>query len=126
MMLRPDEYVRVLPGDELSLGQMREIQVGSERLVVGRLHDGSVVAFGVECPHQGGRLADGNLRGNDVDCPLHHYLYDVHTGRNTFPLPIYPAWKRAQVGPLNVPIFPVIEEAGWIVVHPRPRPVEDP
>lgn len=114
------EYVNVLRSEELAAGQLREVRVGRRRIVVGRLHDGSVVAFGPLCPHERAPLVEGHFRGGAIDCPRHHYLFDVRTGANLYPLPIYPAWKRAQVGRLQLPIYPAIEREGWVAVRPRP------
>ena len=47
-------------------------------------------------------------------------MYNLRTRENTFPLPIYPAWKRTQVGDLSLPLFRVIERDGWIAVDPKP------
>ncbi len=68
-------------------------------------------------------LVQGTIRGGSIDCARHHYTFDVRTGENTFPLPIYPGWNRAQVGDLRVPIFPVIERDGWIAVEPTRTPI---
>jgi nitrite reductase/ring-hydroxylating ferredoxin subunit len=29
------------------------------------------------CPHRGGQLGDGSVRGDDIICPLHEYDYDL-------------------------------------------------
>ena len=113
-------YVKVMASGDLAAGQLREVLIGRRRIVVGRLHDGTPVAFGPLCPHEAASLVEGHLRGGAIDCPLHHYLFDVRTGENLYPLPIYPAWKRAQVGLLRLPVFPVVERDGWIAVAPRP------
>ncbi|MDA2926062.1 Rieske (2Fe-2S) protein [Acidobacteria bacterium AH-259-G07] len=113
-------YLNVLASGDLEPGQMREISAGTHRIVVGRLYDGTVVAFAPSCPHEAAPLVQGTIRGGSIDCSRHHYMFDVRTGENTFPLPIYPAWKRAQVSDLRLPIFPVIERDGWIAVEPEP------
>lgn len=113
-------YLNVLASGDLAPGQVREVLAGTHHVVVGRLYDGTVVAFASRCPHEAAPLVQGTIRGGSIDCARHHYMFDVHTGENTFPLPIYPGWKRAQVGDLRLPIFPVIERDGWIAVEPRP------
>jgi nitrite reductase/ring-hydroxylating ferredoxin subunit len=32
------------------------------------------------CPHQAGPLAEGTVAGATLRCPLHGWLYDLHTG----------------------------------------------
>jgi nitrite reductase/ring-hydroxylating ferredoxin subunit len=54
--------------------------------------------------------------GDAVDCPLHHYLFDLRTGSNLYPVPVYPAWKREEVGDLGLRIYPCREEEGWVLV----------
>ena len=36
------------------------------------------------CPHRGGQLGDGSVRGDDIVCPLHGYDFDLHTGLSRF------------------------------------------
>ena len=112
--------MKVLASQDLAPGQMREILAGTHRIVVARLRDGALVAFAPCCPHEAAPLVQGTIHGGSIDCARHHYMFDVRTGKNTFPLPIYPAWKRAQVGELRLPIFPIIERDGWIAVEPEP------
>lgn len=51
-----------------------------------------------------------------MDCPRHHYLFELRTGRNLYPYPIYPRWKQEAVGDLSLETFPCFEEGGWIRV----------
>jgi nitrite reductase/ring-hydroxylating ferredoxin subunit len=74
------------------------------------------VAADGSCPHEQAALAEGTIRGDAVDCPRHHYLFDLRTGRNLYPYPIYPQWKQDQVGDLSLAILPCREECGWIWV----------
>jgi len=40
-----------------------------------------VFALENACPHRGGPLAFGDLRGDTVYCPLHAWPFDLRTGR---------------------------------------------
>ncbi|MEA2565181.1 MAG: Rieske-like [2Fe-2S] domain, partial [Actinomycetota bacterium] len=51
-------------------------------MLLARLRSGEVCATAPTCPHEAARLADGAIRGDALDCPLHHYLFDLRTGRN--------------------------------------------
>jgi nitrite reductase/ring-hydroxylating ferredoxin subunit len=42
---------------------------------------GKIYALGNTCPHLGGSLGRGTLQGNSVICPLHHWTFDLGTGR---------------------------------------------
>ncbi|MPZ13107.1 MAG: Rieske 2Fe-2S domain-containing protein [Chloroflexi bacterium] len=117
-----DGYVLVARATDLARGQLREFEVAEQRVVVGRLADDGVVAFQALCPHENAPLVEGHLHGNAIDCARHHYLFDVHSGDNLFPMPIYPVWKRAQVPAMRLRRFPVIERNGWIALAPHPCP----
>lgn len=110
--------VRAVASQDLPLGTLREVNVGGHRVLVGRLRSGEVFAAAPDCPHEAARLADGQIRGEAVDCPKHHYLFDARTGENLYPLPIYPRWKREEVGDLTLRIVPCREVDGWIWVQP--------
>lgn len=64
--------------DELA-GGMVEAMVGGEPVVLCRVGDG-VHAVDATCPHAGGALADGDLDGPWLVCPLHGWRFDVRTG----------------------------------------------
>lgn len=106
----------VLRSEELAPGALREARIGDHAILLARLRSGEVVAAGAACPHEDAPLAEGTIRGEAVDCPRHHYLFDLRTGRNLYPYPIYPDWKRRAVGDLSLAVFSCREEEGWIRV----------
>lgn len=111
--------LRALQSDELPPGALREIRVKGRRVLLGRLRSGSVFASGPDCPHEAAPLADGEIRGEAIDCPKHHYLFDTRTGENLYPVPIYPQWKREQVGDLTLKVYSCREREGWIWLELR-------
>ncbi len=44
--------------------------------------DGQISAIDGICPHQGGPLAEGELRGTVVTCPWHGWQFDVRDGQS--------------------------------------------
>jgi 3-phenylpropionate/trans-cinnamate dioxygenase ferredoxin subunit len=84
-------------------------------MLLARLDDGTVAAAAVVCPHQGANLAEGMLYFDAIDCPLHHYLYDLRTGENRYPRNVFPADLAVSLAPLR--LYPVKEEDGWICVR---------
>jgi len=72
------DYVRVAKVDEVREGAMKVVCDGLAVLarVEGRLH-----AFGNACPHAGGALGEGLLKGCVVKCPWHAGRWDVRTGK---------------------------------------------
>jgi len=105
-------------------GRFRCFQVHGRPILLSRLKDGTVVAFGRICPHEQRELDEGSLWEDRIDCPHHHYTYDPRTGENVFPRRVFPAERARQVR--GIPIFEVREEYGWIFVGPqKPTPRED-
>jgi len=112
----PDGFQRVARSDEVARpGFVRREAHGRPVLLV-RLSDGSPVAFGHICPHQGLELDEGVLWEDEVDCPHHHYTYDPRTGENLYPKRVFPARRAA--GVRGIPVFETREEDGWVWVGP--------
>jgi nitrite reductase/ring-hydroxylating ferredoxin subunit len=42
---------------------------------------GKIYALDNTCPHLGGSLGRGTLKDNSVICPMHHWTYDLSTGK---------------------------------------------
>jgi 3-phenylpropionate/trans-cinnamate dioxygenase ferredoxin subunit len=72
-------------------GKASELPPGRVRLVVGpddqRLAvcnvDGEFYAIEDVCTHDGGSLDQGELEGDEIECPRHGARFDVRTGRAT-------------------------------------------
>jgi nitrite reductase/ring-hydroxylating ferredoxin subunit len=47
--------------------------------------DGSYYAFDGKCPHRGAALAEGEIAGELIVCPLHHFKFNLKTGRCVMP-----------------------------------------
>lgn len=57
--------------------------VADDRIVALANVEGQWFALDGICPHQGGPLGQGELRGSVVTCPWHGWQFDVCTGRHT-------------------------------------------
>jgi len=88
------------------------VLVDGRPVLLARLEDGTVAAASAVCPHRGEDLSGGRVYMGLIDCPLHHYLYDLRTGVNRYPRDVFPADLAAQVK--SLPLYPVKEEDGWI------------
>ena len=110
-------WQQVLPSAALKPGSLAKVIVAGEPVLLARLEDGTVAAASAVCPHRGEDLSGGRVYFGAIDCPLHHYVYDLRTGVNRYPRDVFPADLAARVAPL--PLYPVKEEAGWIWVAPR-------
>lgn len=74
--------------DETSLADnsMEIVEVQGRRIVLVK-RSGMVHAFDNTCPHLGGSLGRGTFQGNAVACPLHHWTFDLTTGKCVSGLP---------------------------------------
>lgn len=75
-------FEKVADLSDLKPGQLTLVQVKGKAICLGNI-GGRVFALANECTHRGGALSDGNLDGNEVECPLHGSRFDVLTGNAT-------------------------------------------
>jgi nitrite reductase (NADH) small subunit len=68
------------PVDQIPFGEGRAFGVDGEQVAVFRLRDGSVRAVSAVCPHRGGPMADGQIDGRVVLCPLHLNAFELDSG----------------------------------------------
>lgn len=74
------QWARVLGEDDLEVGRVTTVTVGTRTLAVTRTEDG----FGVldnHCPHQGGPLGEGSIEKGWLRCPWHGYDYSPCNGQ---------------------------------------------
>lgn len=114
-----ESWERVARSAEVTWPRFLRVEVGGRPVLLTRLSDGSVVAFGTICPHQGLPLDEGSLWEDEVDCPHHHYTYDPHTGENRFPKHVV-AGRGSRTVP-GIDAFAAREEGGWVHVGPQRR-----
>ena len=116
----------VLRSDELprpdGRPEIRRVLLDGVPVLVARLEQGEVVAFGDVCPHQDTSLDratfwDGNLR-----CPLHNYLYDPRTGENVLPARDARPENLWKLKPGFLRTHRVEERDGTVWVAERPEP----
>jgi nitrite reductase/ring-hydroxylating ferredoxin subunit len=71
-------------------GRVEDIVPGTARIV--QVNGKAIALFNVEgrfyaisntCPHEGGPLGEGRLKGCVVTCPWHDLAFDVRTGHGT-------------------------------------------
>lgn len=83
------------PLDELATGELRHVELGDVPVCLLRLLNGEVHALGGLCSHEEVELADGEIDGDEIECPAHGATFDVRTGvatclPATMPVPVYP------------------------------------
>jgi nitrite reductase/ring-hydroxylating ferredoxin subunit/uncharacterized membrane protein len=88
-----DEWTEVLDAAALGEGELRAAEVDGRPVVLTRVR-GEVHALGDTCAHRGGSLAEGELVGDCVECPLHGSRFRlsddaVERGPSAYPQPVY-------------------------------------
>jgi nitrite reductase/ring-hydroxylating ferredoxin subunit/uncharacterized membrane protein len=89
----PADWTEVLDDAALGDGALQAVEAGGQAIVLARRH-GQVYALADTCTHRGGSLADGELDGGCVQCPLHGSRFrlddgSVERGPAAYPQPIY-------------------------------------
>ncbi len=59
---------------------MEIVEVQERKILLARRF-GKLYALDNACPHLGGSLGRGTLKDNAVVCPLHHWIFDLSTGK---------------------------------------------
>jgi nitrite reductase/ring-hydroxylating ferredoxin subunit len=72
--------VRVASVSEIPAGTGKAVQANGRAVALFNV-DGVFHAIDGTCPHQGGPLGEGYLKGTVVTCPYHFWQFDVVTGR---------------------------------------------
>ena len=111
----PVHWQRTIRAETLRRGTLHKARLSGKMVLLARLEDGTLAASSVVCPHEEADLSQGKLYMGAVDCPRHHYLYDLRTGVNRYPLGVFPADLAKDLAPLE--LYPVKEQDGWIWVE---------
>lgn len=98
------EWVALVRADQIGPGQVKVAEVADRRIAVCNV-DGALFAIDDVCTHDGGSLDQGELVGDQIECPRHGARFDVKTGRAltlpaVFPVQTYPI--RRQDGEVEV------------------------
>lgn len=105
------EFIEVPEAAHLGPGRALKVSLRGRTIALFNLH-GTFHAIDNECPHSGGPLAEGVVRGDVVECPWHMWPFNIKTGVGPFG------------GAMCVDSFGVKQEGGRVFVDPTPRPRE--
>ena len=72
-------FIKVATTGDLSPGKAMKVEVNDEEVALFNL-DGTYYAIGDVCTHAGGPLSEGELDGEEVECPWHGSRFNVRTG----------------------------------------------
>lgn len=81
------------PVEQIPLGEGRAFDVHGRQVAVFRLRNGALHAVSALCPHRGGPLADGQVDGSIVLCPLHLNAFRLADGCSTTGQPALDVWS---------------------------------
>ena len=93
----PENFVKVAQTSDLSPGQMKLVEIGDERILLSNL-EGEYHAVAEVCSHAFAPLSEGDLSGEEVECPLHGSVFNAKTGEVLSP----PADEGLTVYPVRV------------------------
>lgn len=96
-------FQKVARVEDVPPGQTRFLRIGGRPLLLVN-SAGLIHAFTGICPHRQFPLEGATLSGHLLDCPWHHFQYDVRTGENHYPRNVYPSdlpYLQAQLQPLR-------------------------
>lgn len=83
------DFVKVAKTNEVEPGQARLVCLKSREIALFNI-DGQLFALDNACTHENGPLAEGEIWGHQVTCPLHGATFDIRTGEVLTP-PAYEA-----------------------------------
>lgn len=74
-------YVELIAVSQCDIGAGTFVQRDGREYAVFVTHDGkSVRVIDNSCPHASGNLAGGEVEGDVVSCPWHHWKFDLTSG----------------------------------------------
>lgn len=103
------EFVKVARVGDVAPGVGLRVDIGDEAIAIFNL-DGEFYAIGDVCTHEETSLADGDVFGDVVECPLHGAEFDIKSGK-ALSLPAV----------LPVPTYAVRVDGDDILVNPEPH-----
>jgi nitrite reductase/ring-hydroxylating ferredoxin subunit len=77
-------FVKVAEVGELSIGAMKMVEFGDDQVLLANVA-GNIYACDNVCSHALFPLSDGELDGEQVECPLHGSVFNVTTGQVVVP-----------------------------------------
>ena len=90
-------FVKVADLGDLPPGEMMSVDLGNSHILLVNV-GGNIHAMDDVCSHAYAFLSDGDLNGDEVECPLHGSAFNVITGEALTP----PANESAQVFEVQV------------------------
>ncbi|MHB8645544.1 MAG: non-heme iron oxygenase ferredoxin subunit [Thermomicrobiales bacterium] len=77
-------FVTVARVGEIPDGGRKVVAVGETYVLIANI-GGDYFAIEDVCTHDGNELSDGLIEGHTIECSRHGAIFDLRTGRGTFP-----------------------------------------
>ncbi len=100
------KYIDVCQIEDIPTGEAKMFVI--DELAISLFHiDGGFYALENACPHAGASLAMGRIEGSTVACRIHHWNFDIPSGRylgeekpchNVKSMPVRVVGTRLEVG----------------------------
>ena len=107
----PDElFQTVARADDIGLGEMKYVEAGkNDDPIVLINFEGDFYALTDICTHEEASLSDGEITGDEIECPLHGGAFEIRTGLPAAfpvvtPAKIYPV--RIVEGDVQIAVMP--------------------
>jgi len=75
-------FVSVAKVSDFDNQQAKCVEVEGKSIALFKLGD-EFFAIDDTCPHKGGSLSDGNIEGDEVECPWHGACFNIRSGKVT-------------------------------------------
>lgn len=91
MAMPPTEvrFTRAGRAQDVPAGTSRLVQVEGRPILLAHW-EGCFFAFAPICPHRNNPLEGAKVWDFQLQCPWHHFRYDLRTGQNLYPRNVYP------------------------------------
>ena len=73
------DFIKVAEVGEISPGEMKVVEVGETQILLANV-SGNIYAVDDICSHAYASLSEGDLIGDEVECPLHGSAFNLITG----------------------------------------------
>ena len=77
-------FVKVAEVGEISPGDMKVVEVGADQILLVNV-EGNIHACDDICSHAYASLSEGDLNGDEIECPLHGSAFNIITGEALTP-----------------------------------------
>ena len=109
-------FQRLARAEEIPPGETRSVRVAAAPVILANWA-GRIYALSGVCPHRHNPLEGARVWDYLLDCPWHHFQYDVRSGENHYPKNVYPAdYPRLQEQLRPLRTYPVQVRDGdvWV------------